>query len=152
MRQDPKENEIYRHFKGNMYQIVTLATDSETETEMVVYRALYGEGKVYVRPLEMFMSEVDRDKYPDADQTYRFEIVKDTLIDPGVMDFLDAETIEEKMQILSHLHPRITNQMIDTMSVSLDLDIRDGDVEERYLEFQGCLTLLQKYEGSSRLR
>lgn len=150
MRQDPQENEIYRHFKGDIYQIVTIAVHTETNERMVVYRALYGEGTVYARPLDMFMSEVDKQKYPDVPQTYRFEKV-DTLIDPGVMDFLDAETVEEKMRILSILHPRITNQMIDTMSVSMDLDIRDGDVEERYLEFQGCLNLLAKYE-CSRLR
>lgn len=150
MRQDPKENEIYCHFKGGTYQIVTLATHSETGETMVIYRALYGDGAVYARPLEMFMSEVDRDKYPNVTQKYRFEKM-DTLIDPGVMDFLDAETIEEKMRILAHLHPRITNQMIDTMSMSLDLDIRDGDVEDRYFEFQGCLNLLAKYE-CNRLR
>lgn len=150
MRQDPKENEIYSHFKGNLYQIVTLATHSETGESLVIYRALYGEGAVYARPLDMFMGEVDKDKYPDATQTYRFEKV-DTLVDPGVMDFLDAETVEEKLRILSKIHPRLTNQMIDTMSVSMDLDIRDGDVEERYLEFQNCLNLLAKFEGN-RLR
>lgn len=150
MRPDPKENEIYSHFKGNMYQIITLAIHSETNETLVVYRALYDDGKIYARPLDMFMSEVDKDKYPEATQEFRFEKVN-TLVDPGVMDFLDAETIEEKMRILAHLHPRITNQMIDTMSISLDLDIRDGDVEERYLEFQGCLNLLAKYE-CNRLR
>lgn len=150
MRQDPKENEIYCHFKGGTYQIVTIATHSETEEQLVIYRALYGDGRVYARPLEMFMSEVDKEKYPNVTQRYRFEKA-DTLIDPGVMDFLDAETIEEKMRILAHIHPRITNQMIDTMSMSLDLDIRDGDVEDRYYEFQNCLTLLAKYE-CNRLR
>jgi len=150
MRADPKENEIYSHFKGNLYQIVTIATHSESNETLVIYKALYGEGKVYARPLDMFMSEVDKDKYPDVAQQFRFEKV-DTLVDPGVMEFLDADTIEEKLRILSKMHPRITSQMIDTMSISMDLDIRDGDVEERYLEFQGCLNLLAKFEGN-RLR
>lgn len=68
---------VYRHFKGNLYIAEGEAIDSENGEELVLYRALYGEGTLYARPKEMFMSRVDTDKYPDVEQKYRFELVKE---------------------------------------------------------------------------
>lgn len=67
---------VYRHFKGNYYYVESLATDSETLEDMVVYRKLYGDGGLWVRPARMFLSSVDRAKYPDVTQEWRFERVE----------------------------------------------------------------------------
>lgn len=189
-----RPNEIYRHFKGNLYKIITIANHSETEEKMVVYQALYGEFPVYVRPLDMFMSKVDREKYPDVIQEYRFEkieqnidgilpgercrdiddttdreIVKTDLemqpesdvqpdmdaeqefddevtVDPMVMEFLEAETIAERKNILQALHHRITEDMIYTLALALDIVIDEGDLEDRYRQLMVCLNTIEKYE------
>ncbi len=192
MRPNPRPQEIYRHFKGNIYQIVTLARHSEDGVMMVVYQQLYAPFEVYVRPLEMFMSRIDTRKYPDERQVYRFEKVdpagENTAgtrgaaddrslnerqresappesigtetqqgagdgfeLDAGLVEFLDADSYEKKLQILSALHPRITDAMIDTMAVSLDTEVKEGDIENRYNEIKNCLLTMERFE-CNRLR
>lgn len=183
----PKPHEIYKHFKGNLYQIVTIAEHSETGEQLVIYQALYGEFKTYARPLAMFTSEVDREKYPEVTQRFRFElqgadadrqqqndsaaqvqemparaIAETTVIspadtgeesplDPMVLEFLDADSYEQRLNILAGLHHRITNEMITTMAISCDIEVNDGELEERYEELKNCLLTMEKFE-CNRLR
>ena len=193
MRPNPRPQEMYRHFKGNIYQIRCLAKHSETGEMMVVYQAMYDTFQIYVRPLAMFMEEVDVEKYPDARQQYRFELLQDSElvsgsqaveetisglqaveepvkesnegsggtenaeemqqlnIDPLVMEFLEADTYEQRLNILAALRSRITDEMINTMAMAVDLEIKEGDVEERYEELKSCLLTFEKYE-CNRLR
>lgn len=218
MTEIPKTNEIYRHFKGNLYRIVTLATHSETGEQLVVYQALYGDYTVYARELSMFMGRVDREKYPNAQQEDRFVLLPqivgqeassageaqppresgaaqgaatqppresgavqgavtqplresgaaqgaatqplqessasqsaEAALDPFLLQFLDADTYREKLNLLAALHPRITDDMINTMAVSLDVEVNDGEIDERYEALKTCLLTMERYE-CSRLR
>ncbi len=161
MRHNPRPQEMYRHFKGNLYQIRCIAKHSETRELMVVYQAMYGTFEIFARPLAMFMEEVDREKYPEAKQRYRFELLQDIEDEePFVSETIPAgnEPEEEQLNIdplvlafLDSLHSRITDDMINTMAVSSDLEIKEGDLEDRYLELRNCLRTFEKFE-CNRLR
>lgn len=196
MGQLPKANEIYRHFKGNLYRVITIATHTETREKLVIYQALYGDFGIYARELSMFMSRVDRQKYPDAPQEYRFELVPEIIgqqaqqrsmeiaaaetstgsgtkpqsqaecmskaaepeaeeeeaaLDSRLLAFLDADTYREKLNLLVSMRESLTDDMVNTMAVSLDVEVNEGAIEERYDALKNCLLMLEKYE-CSRLR
>lgn len=197
MQQLPKANEIYRHFKGNLYRVITIATHTETREKLVIYQALYGDFGIYARELSMFMGRVDRQKYPDAPQEYRFELVPEIIgqqapqqrskeiavsetsadpetkpqsqaermtkaaepeaeneeaaLDSRLLAFLDADTYREKLNLLISMRESLTEDMVNTMAVSLDVEVNEGAIEERYDALKNCLLMLEKYE-CSRLR
>ena len=207
MNRIPKPGEIYRHFKNKLYQIVAIARHSETKELLVIYQALYEDFGVYARPLEMFISEVDHEKYPEVTQQYRFELIRsadfqqeqqmkelvggetvvnaepvinaetvvnaepvadaksvassvpcdrgdsaEELPDPRLLAFLDADTMEEKYNLLVSIGNNITDKLIDDMAVVMDVVIPEGDVLERFAQLKYAIRTRQRYEYSNRLR
>ena len=148
----PQAEQVYRHFKGNLYKIVTLAEHTETGEKLVIYQALYGDYSIYARPLSMFMEEVDQKKYPQATQKYRFELTEETeealTLDPLVEAYLDTDSYRERLNILHGLHHRITENMLTTMSIVIDFELPEGDIETKYNALQDCLLTKEKYECS----
>ena len=74
MERDVKIHGVYKHFKGDYYLVEDVANHSETKEKYVVYRRLYGDNSLWIRSLDMFLSEVDHEKYPNVEQKYRFEL------------------------------------------------------------------------------
>lgn len=168
MRDIPKPGQIYRHFKGHLYQIVAIARHSETLEALVIYQALYGDFQVYARPLHMFMSELDKEKYSDVKQRERFELVRTAneitmdevvemqpapqvvqeaaQLDAGVEEFLDAASYEEKLRIFTGMQHRLTDDMINIMAISLDTEVEEGKLENRIDSLKNFLLMQVKYE------
>lgn len=186
MERRPQPGEKYRHFKNKYYQVLTIAKHSETGEELVIYQALYGTFAVYARPLSMFVSEVDHEKYPEVTQKYRFEKVtmqeeevrettapvvsgnsvkteerkvqkpeqssQEPGVEPKLMEFLEADDLQEKYNILTSMSDVITDGMIDTMAVVLDTVIPEGELERRYDDLKRVIRTRQQYEFANRLR
>ncbi len=169
MDRRPVVGETYRHFKNKNYKIIAIAHHSETGEELVIYQALYGDGMVCARPLDMFVSEVDHEKYPEVTQKYRFEKIADadvqetednpkekTLeqmnIEEKMMTFFDTEDLETKYKILLSMREEITDTIIDNLAVDVDVVIPDGDIQKRFDDLRRAVQTKQRYEQSTRLR
>ena len=145
-RNIPKEGEIYRHFKGNRYQIIAIATHTETEEQLVIYQALYGKYGIFARPLEMFMEKTDKVKYPEALQEYRFELEEREDKKSMLMEYLDLGTNEERLQFLQRRKADVTGAFLEAVAQSLDYTEKETSVEFRLLDLMNYLRMLMKYE------
>lgn len=206
-----RPGQIYRHFKGNLYQIVTVALHSETGEQLVIYQKLYDNYNVHARPFNMFMSEVDRRKYPRARQKYRFELVHEPAFrvnpdsevldkvplktaiqadrnqtsvsvnsilqnykntnemnmskpenknadiqssdanenqeaNPYLLQFLDADTYEEKKDVLILIRKHMTDRLIDDIAAAMDVIVDDGELDDRYNSLMSCVDTRKKFE------
>ena len=140
----PKKGEIYKHFKGNLYEVIAIAKHTETMEDMVVYMEVDGE-KTYARPLEMFVSKVDKEKYPEVLQVYRFEL-QDQKSKLSIMDFLDLSTATEKIQYLETMKDSMTEEFVGIAAQSLDFVENDGTLDERYRALLQYLRTVERFE------
>lgn len=176
----PRQGEFYQHFKHKLYQILTIAQHTQTGEELVIYQALYDDFRVFARPLSSFVSEVDHDKYPEATQRYRFELWDKDVIHNAMpsaenvsqvehkeqtdrekefetkkkdylMDFLDAKTCKEKLELFEQFEKFRDEHILNSMAVSLDLPILEEDYEQRKDGIRDYLLARVRFE-SNRLR
>jgi len=128
------QGDIFRHFKGNLYQIVAIAYEEETMEKVVVYQALYGDFAYYTRKLTNFLSKVDKKKYPDSTCEYRFEKINnleendDTLSRKVLSDDTD-ETFELDQNI-----KETDESMILTKEPMLD-NAKSKSAKEKFMRF-----------------
>lgn len=189
-RQAPVEGQIYKHFKGSLYRIVTIAVHTETSEKLVVYQSIEKPERVFARPLDMFMSEVDRLRYPLVKAKYRFTLLVEAeeteeenepeaeditepanttatasedddtakykedgelVLDPYVEAVLDEKEFSKKIENFEFLRNKCTEEMLVTIAISLDIQLEEGTVEEKYAQILKTLRMHEKYE-SARLR
>ena len=126
----PCPGEFYRHFKGNLYQVKFIAKDSEKKEKQVVYQAMYPPYEMWVRPLDMFTSEVDASKYPDCKQKYRFEKV----------DMYSEKNFEEYKEDTSE------DEFLEKSEDVSDAEIKEALINDRkhYIGNPFCIYTQQK--------
>lgn len=137
--------ELYRHFKGMLYQIIGVAKHSETMESMVVYQALYGDYGMYVRPLSMFLSEVDHEKYPEVTQKYRFTKIDRATLEANKPEYQQSNT-QQKQAMTSAAFKQDQNMFEDMHEVV------NGDVHpEAHLVNEDLMAFLDAKDYSEKL-
>ena len=163
----PRPGEIYKQDNDRMFQIITIAFNTEAKEEMVVYQALYGDFKTYASPLTMFFNELDDDRYPKVLQEGRFELNRtpeleqpfeqktapepEGTISALLIEFLEANSYQEKLELLTSNRKHIDHRLITDMAVALDVVLDEGPLEEQIQGIINCLQAMSRFENR-RLR
>ncbi len=168
----PRPGEMYADQEGELCQILCVADDFDTREKMVVYQALYGSFECLVRPIGIFMrkmqpktsavskgvlKETKTDSasgrtvgttgiFPRRQEQKREQKTQEEQANPALLEFLDADTLEEKYQVIKSLQHSITDRLIDDFAVTLDLVIPDGRVDDRYQQLLSSVRTMQKFE------
>ena len=159
-RRKPRKGDLYRHFRGKQYRVLHLAVCAETKEEMVVYEEAEGEHRVYVSSLASFTRPVNRERYPDAQQEYRFELCRDVREmkqerqeseEDMILQFLDLNENEERAEFLQKHRAVLTDRFLTVAAESMEFTENADTLEERYAALLRFLRTKMKYE-SRRLR
>lgn len=148
---NPLPGEKYLHFKNKLYQVIAVAKHSETMEPYVVYQALYGDFGVYIRPYDMFVSEVDHEKYPEVTQKYRFAYVDHTKNETLRTERAEHKKIPVNQNVEQQENvPDVTAAVSTAELQEQDMVQRESDVEEQInpwlLRFLDTDTMEEKYQ------
>lgn len=148
---NPLPGEKYLHFKNKLYQVIAVAKHSETMEPYVVYQALYGDFGVYIRPYDMFVSEVDHEKYPEVTQKYRFAYVDHTKNETIRTERAEHKKIPANQNVEQQENvPDVTAAVSTAELQEQDMVQRESDVEEQInpwlLRFLDTDTMEEKYQ------
>lgn len=148
---NPLPGEKYLHFKNKLYQVIAVAEHSETMEPYVVYQALYGDFGVYIRPYDMFVSEVDHEKYPEVTQKYRFAYVDHTKNETLRTERAEHKKIPVNQNVEQQENvPDVTAAVSTAELQEQNMIQRESDVEEQInpwlLRFLDTDTMEEKYQ------
>lgn len=148
---NPLPGEKYLHFKNKLYQVIAVAKHSETMEPYVVYQALYGDFGVYIRPYDMFVSEVDHEKYPEVTQKYRFAYVDHTKNETLRTERAEHKKIPVNQNVEQQENvPDVTAAVSAAELQEQNMVQRESDMEEQInpwlLRFLDTDTMEKKYQ------
>lgn len=139
--------EFYKHFKGQLYQVRALAENSEDNTPMVVYQAMYAPFKIWVRPLSTFLEKLDKEKYPDAAQEYRFDRI--ILDDRQNTEAAEPDIVqsEKSAAVTNTIHPEeaitVSDEEITDALLSGQVERKlSGKISDNQLAAKGLMIFL----------